>query len=94
MTKTIIIKPGTKFKLPVDCDLSTLEIEACFPEPEPKIAAAALLWLRNWVDVKGICVDPKMKEMVLKRIDAVLNDQDVRVADMRAFREKYSAEEV
>jgi hypothetical protein len=94
MTKTVIIKPGIKFQLPVNCDPSTITIEAAWPEPGPNIVAAALLWLRNFLDVGGIAIDPKMKERVLKRVDAVLNDQDVMIKDMQAFRAKYPAENI
>lgn len=55
---------------------------------DPKIAAAALIWLRNWIDAGNI-IDLKMQEKVLKRIDAVIDDQDVSINDMKAFKERY-----
>jgi hypothetical protein len=55
---------------------------------DPKIAAAALIWLRNWIDAGNI-IDLKMQEKVLKRVDAVIDDQDVSINDMKAFRERY-----
>jgi hypothetical protein len=61
--------------------------------PEPKIAAAALVWLRNWLDVGGIAIDTKMKERVLARVDKVIEDQDVTIDDLRAFRKEYPAED-
>ena len=55
---------------------------------DPKIAAAALIWLRNWIDAGNI-IDLKMQEKVLKRVDAVIDDQDVSINDMKAFKERY-----
>src|SRR6516164_5286105 len=56
---------------------------------DPKIAAAALIWLRNWIDAGNMFIDLKMQEKVLKRIDAVIDDQDVSINDMKAFKERY-----
>jgi hypothetical protein len=47
--------------------------------------AAALVWLRNHYQIG----DLSLKRKVLKRIDAVIEDQHVSIEDMRAFRAKY-----
>lgn len=54
---------------------------------EPNIVGASLLWLRNHYEVGPL--DGIQKRQVLDRIDPIINDLNLRGADLKAFREKH-----
>jgi hypothetical protein len=56
---------------------------------EPNIVGASLLWLRNHYEVGPL--DEIQKRQVLDRIDPIINDLNLRGADLKAFREKHPA---
>lgn len=58
---------------------------------DPKILAAALLWLRNHYDVRPVS---DLRGKVLERVDRILKDCDpIAGADMKRMRELYPADE-
>jgi hypothetical protein len=52
---------------------------------DPKILAAAFLWLRNHYDI-GDCT---IKSEVLDRCDRIIKDTDIRTNDMSKMRKAY-----
>ena len=64
------------------------------PKPSPEVLAAALLWLRNhyYCDAGPTVIRHRGKTHrgeVLARIDAVLDDTQVFIGDMKKFRRLY-----
>lgn len=52
---------------------------------DPKILAAAFLWLRNHYDVGN----QSLKPQVLDRCDRIINDADINLNDMKIMRKAY-----